>query len=63
MPLPVYLSGVAFVISSRLSIVITFQLLSYHTSLVFVRVGRRPALFLITCVSVSVYLSEASAVI
>ncbi len=41
-------------------VVISFKLLSSHASLVFVRAGLRPALFLITCVSVSVYLSEAS---
>ena len=43
--------------------VITFELLSSHASPVFVRAGLRPPLFLMTCVSVSVYLPEAPAVI
>jgi len=41
----------------------TREALSSHASLVFVRAGLWPALFLITCVSVPVYLYEASAVI
>jgi len=48
----VYLSGV--------SLVTRWTLLSLHASLVFVRAGLRPDLLLITCVSLSVYLSGPS---